>query len=151
MQIIKNKKLEIDNWTFIPETENLNPTGDVTVSLTRWQQDKAQLLNHHGKCGIRLKPSDSLDDIINDLNHIELVELDFPELADGRLFSLAWLLRGRYNYQGEIRAIGHYLPEQVFYLSRVGVNAFAPSREEDIQAILSDLNDFSVTYQASIN
>ena len=85
------------------------------------------------------------------MKDIQLIELDFPDFADGRLFSHAWLLRGRYNYQGEIRATGHYMPDQVFYLSRVGVNAFNPEKVEDLPVVLSHLNDFTVKYQNSIN
>jgi uncharacterized protein (DUF934 family) len=36
---------------------------------------------------------------------------------------------------------------QVFYLSRVGVNAFTIEKNEDVPAALAALNDFSVKYQ----
>jgi uncharacterized protein (DUF934 family) len=39
------------------------------------------------------------------------------------------------------------MPDQVFYLSRVGVNAFNPEKIEDLPAVLAHLNDFSVKYQ----
>jgi len=150
MKIIKDKQLIDNGWSYI--AENGAPSvGDITVPLARWVTDKSQLLNHTGKLGVRIGSADSVDVIASDLDKIQLIELDFPELADGRLVSLAWLLRSRYGYQGEIRATGHYLPEQVFYLSRVGVNAFVPRKEADLPAILSCLNDFSVTYQQSIN
>ena len=106
---------------------------------------------HAGKVGVRIEPADAVDDIAPDLKNIQLIELDFPDFADGRLFSHAWLLRGRYNYQGEIRATGHYMTDQVFYLSRVGVNAFSPEKVEDLPVVLSHLNDFTVKYQNSIN
>jgi uncharacterized protein (DUF934 family) len=151
MQVVKNKQLVENTWVYLPEAEALVVNGDVVVSLARWQQERPQLLSHNGKCGIRLVPSDTLEGMVGDLSYFDLVELSFPELADGRLFSLAWLLRGRYGYKGEIRAVGSYLPEQVFYLSRVGVDAFVPNREVDIHAILAGLQDFSVAYQTSIN
>lgn len=151
MQVIKTNQLIDNAWTYVPEIEAIPHAGNITVSLVRWQQDKALLLNQSGKHGIRISPADTLEGVVADLNHIDLIELNFPELADGRLFSLAWLLRSRYSYQGEIRAIGHYLPDQVFYLSRVGVDAFAPNKPEDIPAILAGLADFSVAYQESIN
>ena len=119
--------------------------------MARWKQEKQQLLTHDGKLGVRIGPADSVDDIVPDLKDIQLIELDFADFADGRLFSHAWLLRGRYNYQGEIRATGHYMPDQVFYLSRVGVNAFNLENAEDLPVVLSYLNDFTVKYQNSIN
>ncbi len=149
MQIIKDKQ-RIDNaWQFIADDEALT-AGDITVSLARWQQDKATLSAHPGKVGLRLKSTDTVADIAEDLAIIKLIELDFADFADGRSFSQAWLLRGRYNYQDEIRAIGHYLPEQVFYLSRVGVNAYASDKSTDLDLVLNNLNDFTVKYQTSI-
>jgi uncharacterized protein (DUF934 family) len=75
----------------------------------------------------------------------------FPELNDGRLFSHAWLLRNRYNYTSEIRGTGHFLPDQVFYLFRVGVNSFYPENPGHLSATLTILKDFSVNYQPSVN
>ena len=150
MQIIKDKHIVDDTWSYVADDAGLK-AGDICVSLARWKQDKQQLVVHAGKVGVRIGPADTVDDIAPDLKNIQLIELDFPDFADGRLFSHAWLLRGRYNYQGEIRATGHYMTDQVFYLSRVGVNAFSPEKVEDLLVVLSHLNDFTVKYQNSIN
>ena len=149
MQIIKDKQRVDNTWQFIADEENLI-AGDITVSLTRWLQDKATLIAHNGNVGLRLKADDSVADFVDDLAHIKLIELNFADFADGRFFSQAWLLRGRYDYKGEIRAIGRYLPEQVFYLSRVGVNAYASEKTADLDSVLNNLNDFTVKYQPSI-
>ena len=150
MQIIKDQKIIDNTWNYIADDAELK-AGDISVSLARWQQDKPQLLARDGKLGIRLGATDSVAELADDLAHIQLIELDFPDFADGRLFSQAWLLRGRYHYQGEIRATGHYMPDQVFYLSRVGVNAFSAEKAEDLPVVLSHLHDFTVKYQTSIN
>ena len=150
MQIIKDKQIIDDTWSYVADDAELK-AGNISVSLARWKQDKQQLLAHDGKLGVRIGPADSIDDISPDLKDIQLIELDFPDFADGRLFSHAWLLRGRYNYPGEIRATGQYMPDQVFYLSRVGVNAFNPEKVEDLPIVLSNLGDFTVKYQNSIN
>ncbi|MDD5579953.1 MAG: DUF934 domain-containing protein [Methylobacter sp.] len=150
MQIIKDGQLINDSWSYITDDAELT-AGDISVSLARWKKDKEQLLGHQGKLGVRIGPADSVEEIAADLKDLQLIELDFPAFADGRIFSHAWLLRGRYNYQGEIRATGHYLTDQVFYLSRVGVNAFSPEKTEDLPVSLAHLNDFTVKYQPSIN
>jgi len=146
MQLIKDKQVIDNTWTYLSNDAELKD-GDITVSTSRWLQDKTALLNHKGKVGVRITPESSIDEIVNDLPHIELIELDFPDFADGRLFSHAWLLRNRYQYQGEIRATGNYMSGQVFYLSRVGVNAFSVEKNEDVPAALTALNDFTVKYQ----
>ncbi|MEF3076501.1 DUF934 domain-containing protein [Methylobacter sp. Wu1] len=150
MQIIKDKQIIDDSWNYISDDAELK-AGNISVSLARWNKDKQQLLHHDGKVGVRLEPSDSVDNIAEDLKKIELIELNFPVFADGRAFSHAWLLRNRYQYTGEIRATGHYMPDQVFYLSRVGINAFSLEKTEDLPAALSTLNDFTVIYQKSTN
>ena len=150
MQIIKDRQITGDNWRYIADNAELEK-GNICVSLARWRQDKQQLLNHEGKLGLRIGPDDSVSELVGDLDKIQLIELYFPDFADGRLFSHAWLLRGRYHYQGEIRAAGHYMPDQVYYLSRVGVNAFKPEKQENLLVELSYLEDFSVKYQQSIN
>ena len=149
MQIIKYKQRVDNTWQFIADEESL-VAGDITVSLARWLQDKATLIAHSGKVGLRLKAADTVADFAEDLAHIKLIELNFADFADGRSFSQAWLLRSRYDYKGEIRAIGRYLPEQVFYLSRVGVNAYASEKTADLDSVLNNLNDFTVKYQPSI-
>lgn len=150
MPIIKDQQIAENTWTFVAEDSPL-PDGDITVPLKRWSEDKAQLLKHNGKVGIRLLPGEDIDTLNKeDLTAISLIELDFPVFTDGRLFSTAQLLRSRDAYQGEIRAVGKFMADQVFYLQRVGVNAFEFSEKKDLDVALSALNDFSVRYQASI-
>lgn len=150
MQIVKDKQLIDNSWKYIADDAEL-VSGNITFSLVRWEQHHMQLLAHEGKLGLRITPNDSIDEMAANLKGIDLIELDFPDFADGRLFSHAWYLRSRFGYQGEIRATGHFMPDQVFYLSRVGVNAFAPEKIEYLPFVLTNLNDFTVKYQNSVN
>ncbi|MFW5442900.1 MAG: DUF934 domain-containing protein [Methylococcaceae bacterium] len=148
MKIIKDKQIIEDTWTHIADDDKLT-NGDITVSLSRWKQQKTELSAHNGNMGIRLAPADKVEELAADLNQINLIALEFPAFTDGRSFSHARLLRSRYNFNGEIRAIGSYMPDQVFYLSRVGVNAFQLEKPEELKLALSTMEDFSVKYQAS--
>ncbi|MCQ8183596.1 DUF934 domain-containing protein [Methylomonas sp. SURF-1] len=150
MQIIKDQQLIDNTWTFIEDDAPL-PEGDITVSLLRWLSEKERLLERGGKIGVRLAPGDQTDSLRPELDKIDLIELNFPIFGDGRLFSVARLLRSRDAYQGEIRAVGQYLPDQVFYLSRVGINAFDLSGQNNTDLVLAAMNQFSVRYQASSN
>ena len=151
MPIIKDQQVTENTWNFVADDNPLT-NGNISVSLKRWNQDKEQLLKHEGKVGIRLIPGDDVDSLNKeDLKTVDLVELDFPVFTDGRLFSLAQLVRSKHAYQGEVRAVGNFMSDQVFYLHRVGVDAFELSEAKDIEHALSALNDFSVRYQASIN
>lgn len=150
MKIIKDKQIIENSWQHIADDAQL-VDGDITVSLARWQQQSPELSNHKGNIGVRLMPNDTVEDISTDLGKISLIALEFPAFTDGRSFSQARLLRSRYNFGGEIRAIGSYMPDQVFYLSRVGVNSFELENPKELETAFSTMNDFSVNYQASTN
>ncbi len=152
MKIIKDKKIVEDNWTHIADDEEIkNGDNNITISLSRWKKEKTALNNHKGEIGIRLSPADNLEDISENLQNLGLIALDFPAYTDGRLFSQARLLRSQHDFKGEIRAIGNYMPDQVFYLSRVGVNGFQLEDSEKLPLALSTLEDFTVKYQTSTN
>jgi uncharacterized protein (DUF934 family) len=149
MQIIKDDQITNDTWEYKADDAELGD-GNVTISLARLHQSGTSLFSRKGLTGVRITPEDSIAVIAEYLTKLALIELYFPELADGRLFSHAWLFRNRYQYTGELRATGHFLPDQVFYLSRVGVNSFYPERSEDLASTLAGLKDFSVNYQPSV-
>ncbi len=150
MQIIKDKRIVDDTWQAVDDDAVL-PIGDVSMSFARWQKEKHQLVHRTGKLGVRLRPADAVTELADGIKRLELIELDFPDFADGRSFSQAWLLRERLGYQGELRATGHYMPDQAFYLSRVGVNAFCPEKFADLPIILAKINEISVNYQKSVH
>jgi len=70
--------------------------------------------------------------------------------VDGRGYSIARLLRERYGWRGELRAIGDVLRDQLFYLTRCGFDAFELRAGQDAQAALTALADFSEAYQSSV-
>lgn len=148
MKIIKDKQIIEDSWLHIADDAEI-ADGDITVSLSRWQKEATKLALHKGNVGVRLAPADIVEDIADDLQKISLVALEFPAFTDGRSFSQARLLRSRYGFDGEIRAIGSFMPDQVFYLSRVGVNSFQLSDDKETNTALSTMNDFTIKYQAS--
>ena len=148
MQISKDGKIIDDDFRHLTEDEA--PTeGRFTVSLARWQAEKESLLAAGGVLGVRLRGENKLEDIASDLPQLELIVVEFPALADGRGFSLARLLRDRYGYSGEIRARGDFIRDQVYFLARVGVNAFEPKEGTNLEALLPALTEFTVNYQAA--
>jgi len=150
MKIIKDKQIIENSWRHIADDEATG-NGDITVSLSRWSNEKTTLANHSGGIGIRIAPADNVADIADELNNITLVAVELPAFTDGRAFSHARILRSRYGYKGEIRAIGSYMADQAFYLNRVGVNAFEFENATDLALAISTMNDFTVKYQESSN
>ena len=147
MQIIKNGKIIDDPIRHLADDE-VPADQACTVSLERWLTEK-DTLAAEGVVGVRLHVESKLVDIAADLPKLKLVVVEFPALADGRGFSIARLLRERYAYHGEVRAKGDFIRDQVYFLARVGVNAFEPAEGTRLGALLPALNDFSVNYQAA--
>lgn len=99
---------------------------------------------------VLLEPGETLAPLIEHLAEIPLVMVNFPTFMDGRGFSYARELRQR-GYEGELRAVGHFMRDQLTYLSRCGFNAFQMEDESQLESALESLADFSEYYQASID
>ena len=85
---------------------------------------------------------------------MERVELHFPKFTDGRSYSAATLLRTRYGYRGELRAIGQVLRDQFNYMTRCGFDALQPQAErytdQQLEAAIASIDDFTQPYQRSV-
>lgn len=153
-EIIKNRKIVADEWNLIRLGEGQTaadivlPAGKLIVPLAVWQQRRDELLQRDG-LGIWLADIEGPELVADDLSRFAVVAVDFPKFANGRGYSTAALLRTRYGYRGELRAIGDVLRDQMFYMARVGFDAFAIRSDRSIEDALAALNDFSVTYQTS--
>ena len=123
------------------------PTGPVIVSLAQWQAQREALLARGAPLGVRLHSDQSPELIADDVQHFAVVALEFPKFRDGRAYSYARLLRERYGYQGELRAVGDVLLEQVFFMLRTGFDAFDIQGPDPLSAYRTAIGDFSVWYQ----
>ena len=84
------------------------------------------------------------------MSTLSFVAVDFPKFMDGRGFSYARELREQRRYQGEIRAVGDFIRDQLFYMKRCGFSSYALPSDE-LEAALASLNDFSESYQSSVD
>lgn len=150
MALIRNRAIETDNWRSL-EDGALPTEGDVIVPLAVWLSERERLLARNGGVGVLLQPTDELEAVGHDLHRFGVIAVSFPAFTDGRGYSTARLLRERYAYRGELRAVGDIQRDQLFYLSRVGFDAFALRNGDDPEAAVAALDDFSEAYQAAID
>ena len=115
-----------DPFTFVDDDQEL-PHSDVVISLARFQAEGDRLLSEGRKVGVRLDSSEEVEALAYDLPRISVVALAFPKFRDGRHYSNARLLRERYRYAGEVRAVGDVLREQAGFMVRAGIDAFEPA------------------------
>ena len=148
-QLLKDNRVIDDSWTALAEDALSLPDGDLLLSYAQWQTFSDQIEAHRGSIGVVIEGNAEIEDIIEPLLNLPLIAINFPKFADGRGFSLASLLRDRYNYRGEIRAVGGFIRDQLYLLSRCGFNAFKFTEDIDLSEAAKSLEDFSETYQVS--
>ena len=112
-----------DPWASAQTGEPL-PDQPVIISRLRWLAERAQLMGRDAPLGLRLEAGERVDDLATDLARFSLIALAFPTFADGRAFSTARLLRDKYTYKGELRAVGNVLSDLVPFMRRVGFDSF---------------------------
>ncbi len=150
-KLIVDRAVIEDQWTLV--TENAAPLpfdGKIIVPLARWLADAESLRARADAVGVWLDSHEDPAELADDTAHLPLIAVNFPAFKDGRGYSIAYLLRRRYGFAGELRAIGDVLRDQLFYMHRVGFNAFAIRTDRDAADALKSLKDFSENYQASV-
>ncbi|HYT48626.1 MAG TPA: DUF934 domain-containing protein [Burkholderiales bacterium] len=99
---------------------------------------------------IRLEPADDPASVADRLDRVARIEVSFPKFGDGRGYSIARLLRERYGYKGELRAVGQITRDLLFFMESCGFDAFELREGEDPHEALAAFEDFSESYQASV-
>lgn len=150
MALIKNREVvEGDRWTRVADGDTVPTSGDVIVSLSRLLSEHEDLASRQGRLGVVVEPAEDAEALQPIVGDLALVAISFPKFTDGRGYSSARLMRDRLGFSGELRAVGHVLPDQIFYMARCGIDAFELADGKDPQHALEALEAFSVTYQAA--
>jgi uncharacterized protein (DUF934 family) len=155
-QIIKNRAVVDDDWSVLRLDEGVAaesvavPEGKIIVPLSVWYAQRAQL-SARAHLGVWLAPDERAESLAGDLDKFEVVAVHFPKFSDGRGYSIAYNLRKRLGYRGELRAIGDVLRDQLFQMYRTGFDAYATRQDRSIQDALLGLTVFTETYQASVD
>ena len=147
MPIIKNGQWTENPWTNLADEDAMPANGAVIVSLKRFRAERDVLLGRRGPVGVRLKSDELAKELGADASRFALIVVELPYFKDGRAFSTARLLRERYGYKGEIRASGHILPDQAFFLARCGVNSLEVKPQTRLEPFANAFRDYSVGYQ----
>ena len=155
-KLINNGAIVEDTWTFIAKPEGeaaafAVPAGQVIIPASVWLAQKESLQTRND-LGVWLDSDEGAELIGAEANRFPVIGVNFPVFMDGRSFSTARLLRERYGFTGELRAVGNFIRDQLCYLRRCGVNAFAfANPEANLEEAVKSLTDFQEYYQASVD
>lgn len=146
MPLVKNGAVAADTFAPVADDEAL-PEGPILVSADRFLKDADTLVTRNAPLGVSWPNSKDVSDLQPYLGRLDLVALTFPKFRDGRAFSQARLLRERFGFKGEVRAIGNVLQDQLLLMVRSGFDAFALEKAADAEAFDAALGRYSIFYQ----
>ncbi len=152
-RLIKNGAIVENDWQVLDkELDSVSklPPGNIIAPLELWLQNKAELERHDADVGVWLDSDQPPRLLEGDIDSLVLIAINFPVFSDGRGYSYARELREHYHYEGEIRAIGDVLRDQLFYMQRCGFDAFLLRSDKDAELAMASFEDFSESYQAAV-
>ena len=101
--------------------------------------------------GVRAAPADKVEDLAPHLPRLGVVAIEFPGPGEGRGYTFARLLRQRYGYRGEVRAVGPAVKQDLLFLmARCGCDSFELAPGQDAAQALQALSRFTLAYQAGV-
>jgi uncharacterized protein (DUF934 family) len=151
-KLIRDRATADDRFTLLRDAKSLAdvPHGVAPiVPLALWLERRAALIAR-GDAGVLLGPADDPAAIAADVERVAVVAVDFPSFTDGRGLSTARLLRDRYRYAGELRAVGDIQRDQLFALEQCGFDAFALKEGRDANDALRGFADFDSVYAPTV-
>ncbi|HRI91213.1 MAG TPA: DUF934 domain-containing protein [Accumulibacter sp.] len=156
-RIIKNTQIVDDHWQVLtlaegetPESVTL-PAEPTLLPLAVWLARRDGITAARLPIGVWLDAGEGPEALADDLDRLAVIGVNFPKFTDGRSYSSARLLRERYAYKGEIRALGDVQQDQLFFMRRCGIDAYALRADKDLEKALAGLAVFSNTYQAAVD
>ncbi len=137
-----------DAFINVIDEDAIPETGDVILSLARFEAEgDALLASNSRRVGVRVESDQEVEVLAYDLPRIAVVALAFPKYRDGRAYTSARLLRERFKYEGQIRAVGDVLQEQAGFMVRCGFDAFEPNDGASPEAWTKAASRFRHVYQ----
>ncbi|MEW5423633.1 DUF934 domain-containing protein [Amorphus sp. 3PC139-8] len=148
--IFRDGAFQPDFWVQVDAEAPLPDDAPAIVPLARFLADRDGFLASNQPLGLLIKVGEKVEDVAQDLSRFSVVAIDFPAYTDGRGYSTARLLRDRYGYEGELRAIGNVLADQVPLMARCGFDSFVVTKPA-ARKVLEDggAPDVPVYYQPS--
>jgi len=135
-----------DPWQFGQEGEQVERSVRVDEVAT-WLEHSASNRSH----GVLIQKEEELELIAPYLASITMIALTFKDFKDGRAYSLAYLLRTRFHFKGDLRAVGDVMRDQLSLMRQCGFTSFVIKEGKDPFDALKGIKGLSVTYSGSVS
>lgn len=134
-----------NGWTLLADDEAIG----VDQAVLSFARAVTELDGLNGRYGVRIAPGDDVRLLKPFLSKIALIEVAFPGYRDGRGYSTARILRQDLGFDGEIRAVGDVLRDQLFWMMRCGFDAFLLKDADPAGAIKYARSLYTNAYQSA--
>ncbi|TCK09141.1 DUF934 domain-containing protein [Marinobacterium mangrovicola] len=138
-----------DDWVLVDDEQERATGGKAILSLERWKKRVLVEGEETDSCGVLLGPDDELEEVFPWIDRIPLIALQFPSFRDGRAYSQANLLRTRYKFKGDLRAVGDVLRDQLALMRHCGFSSFVVREDKSVADALKGLEGFDLIYAGS--
>ena len=149
MPLLRQREVVADTWVTVDAAADAPVPADdvaVIVPFAKFRESPDTWRNRKGALGIRLSPADKIEDLAPELPRLSLVAIEFTGPGEGRGYSQAKLLRARYKFAGEVRAVGYVKQDLVYLMARVGIDTFDLSPDQKPEEALATLDRFKIAY-----
>lgn len=150
--ITKDGSIKSDNWTVVPRPADGDalelPATPALIPMDLWLAGREHFQGRDD-IGIWLESHDEPEALAGQVNDLPVIAVNFPKFSDGRGYSIGRLLRERYGFSNELRAIGDVLLDQLQFMKRCGFDSYALRADKDATKAAACLNFFSNSYQAA--
>lgn len=127
----------------------LTPAPYSLLTITQWH-GASSTWPANMPVGVVYANDADIEGLESDLPRLSLIALQFPKWVDGRAYSQAHLLRSRYRFKGEVRAIGEVLVDMMPLLQRTGFDAVVLRGDQSLDAAERALRFFPGHYQGDV-
>jgi uncharacterized protein (DUF934 family) len=149
-QLIKQRALAADDWV-LAGSDAAAGAARLILPLADFLKARAAGEPAADRAVVLQPQEQDLSSLEPYIESLPLVAVHFGSTGDGRGYTQARLLRERYGYRGELRAVGQIRIDQMFFLARCGFDAFELLDGEDPAAAIAQLERFSVAYQDGVD
>ena len=168
-QIVKDNRVQEDQslligWPEEGSSDSSIVTGGVVATaefkpelgqryilpVDSWLQSAPEFIGYSEVPGVWISGRADLEALREVFLQASLIAVEFGSFVDGSGFSTASLIREEFKYQGELRAFGSVLPDQVTYLLRCGFSSVVFSQAEDLEQATKQLQLLDCSYQGSV-
>ena len=151
-RLLRHGRLEVDpcHYVGLEPSEATNGAAESHPRVLPWSQWQSDAAARAESVGVWIEGDQEPEPLAAFLTELSMIAIKFGAMNDGRGLSLAVLLRTRYRYRGELRAIGATHEDLSHYYRRCGFDSVLFPEGRDLATAVAGATVLSDFYQGSV-